>query len=275
VIADHQPAKTMKNEKLQSLGVMVLAVGLGVSPILPAGAQTIAMAEPNKGWSFELDPYAWIAIPSLEATIPGRRSPAEQAVERSQHYNFDTSFSAAFMVAAEIRYHQLGLFMDFAWLRLDTDAGNPHPAFSAVNLKSQLFHATAALTYALPSQGKLHTELLAGARIWNVKEDFETQSGVQPGFTSDGNRAWADPVVGANLSYDLSRHWYMPVRGTVGGFGVSADLTWEVFGGIGYRFNRLCSVTLGYRYLHEDYSRRDFVLNMDVQGPLLGVGLHF
>src|SRR4051812_41580966 len=98
---------------------------------------------------------------------------------------------------------------------------------------------------------------------------------MEPGFSSKRDKTWADPVIGANLRYDLSRHWFVPIKGTVGGFGVSADLAWEVFSGIGYRFNDLCSATVGYRYLHEDYSKHDFALNMDIQGFLIGVGFHF
>ena len=40
----------------------------------------------------------------------------------------------------------------------------------------------------------------------------------------------------------------------------------DVFVGGGYRFTDWCSVTAGYRFLHEEYDRNDFVLKSDIQG---------
>jgi opacity protein-like surface antigen len=61
----------------------------------------------------------------------------------------------------------------------------------------------------------------------------------------------------------------------VGGFGVASDIAWEVFSGVGYRFNHWGSVTAGYRYLREEYDRDRFALNLDAHGLLVGVGFHF
>lgn len=111
--------------------------------------------------------------------------------------------------------------------------------------------------------------------LWWVNEDLEFKSGTLPGFKSSGDKTWVDPVIGAGLSYDLSKRWSLVTKGTVGGFGVSTDLAWEVFGGVSYRFTDWCSATAGYRYLHEDYSRDRFNFNLDAQGFLLGFGFHF
>jgi hypothetical protein len=89
------------------------------------------------------------------------------------------------------------------------------------------------------------------------------------------SRFWVDPILGASLRYDLTRHWYGTVLGDVGGFGVGSDISWSVFGGVGYQFTDWLSVTLGYRYLHIDYDKDQFVMNGNVQGFLLGLGFHF
>jgi opacity protein-like surface antigen len=82
-------------------------------------------------------------------------------------------------------------------------------------------------------------------------------------------------VIGADLRYDLSRRWFLAAKGTVGGFGVSSDISCDVFGGVGFHITDWCSATLGYRYLHEEYNRNQFEFNMDAHGFLLGVGFHF
>ena len=83
-----------------------------------------------------------------------------------------------------------------------------------------------------------------------------------------------DPIVGANLSYDLTRHWLLLVRGTVGGFG-NNDLGYDVFAGPAYRFADWGLVTLGYRYLHQEYNHNNFSLNANAHGFLLGVAFQF
>src|SRR5262249_49332868 len=95
-----------------------------------------------------------------------------------------------------------------------------------------------------------------------------------PGFETSVDKTWVDPVVGANLDYELTKRWALCVRGFVGGFGVSADIAGEVFAGATYKFNDCCSATLGYRYLYERYERA-FKFELDTQGFLLGFGFHF
>jgi len=228
-----------------------------------------AAQEKQDNWSFDFNPYLWVAEINLETTLPSIPSSSPD-VDR-----FDTKISAGAMFSAQARYKSVGLLVDFAWLRLDTEALNPGPAFSAVDLKSDFIHSTLGLTYSLPLQGRLHADVLAGARLWHVSENLEFKSGVLPGFDASGNKTWADPVIGADLRYDLSKSWYADVKGTVGGFGVAADLAYEVFGGFGYRITDWCSVTAGYRYLHEDYSRDRFAFNLDAHGFLVGFGFHF
>jgi opacity protein-like surface antigen len=226
-------------------------------------------AETNR-WSFDITPYLWVARIAAETSLPDTPPSTPSGVDR-----FDTRISAGAMLAAQARYKSVGLAVDFAWLRLGTEALNPGPAFSAVDLKSDFIHTTAALTYRLPLRGKFHADLLAGARLWNVNEEITFAGGALPGFKASGDKTWVDPVIGAELRYDLSERWSLVTKGTVGGFGVSSKIAWEVFSGVDYRFTDWCSGILGYRYLHEEYDREDFKFNLDTNGFLLGVGFHF
>lgn len=230
---------------------------------------TGAIADETNRWSFEAAPYLWVASVGIETSLPSS-PPSSPGVDR-----FDTSISAGAMFAAQARYRSMGVFVDFAWLRLDTEALNPRAAFSAVDLKSDFIHTTTALTYSLPPHGKFHADVLAGARLWYVNEALEFKSGLLPGFKASGDKTWVDPVIGAAFSYDLSSRWYLATKGTVGGFGVSSEIAWELFSGVGYRFTDWGSVSLGYRYLHEHYERDNFNFNLDAHGLLLGFNFRF
>lgn len=229
---------------------------------------------PTDEWSFDLVPYLWLAtydgsfdLPGVPAGIPQTQSTSAEP--------FSTRISAAAMLAAQVRYRNLGLYLDGAWLQLETEGDFETGLYSGTDIKSDIAFGTAALTYRLPPVGKLRTDLLAGARLWYVSNEIQFNPGTAPGFTAEDSRTWCDPIIGANLRYDFGKHWYGVVLGDVGGFGVGADLSWNVFGGVGYRFTDWCSATLGYRYLHADYEDNGFLMNANVQGFLLGVGFHF
>jgi hypothetical protein len=179
------------------------------------------------------------------------------------------------MMTAQVRYRSVGVLADVAWLRLDTEAISPGPAYSSVDLRSDFAHSTAALTYQLPLEGKLRAGLLAGARMWYVANDLHASSGAFPGFAGDEDKSWADPVLGGNLSYEFVPRWSVDVRGLLGGFDVSAKIAGEVFAGVTWHVTDSCSATLGYRFLYEEYDRDHFTFNMNAQGALIGVGFHF
>jgi len=243
-------------QKVKVIGCLILA--------------TASLKAAAGDWSFDVTPYLWAASVDVETTLPNLPLTTPAGVDR-----FETKISGGAMLAAQARYRSFGLFVDFAWMRLDTEAVNPGPAFSTGDLQSDFIHTTAALTYSLPLHGKFHVDALAGARLWYVSEDLEYSSGALPGFSRSGDKTWADPLIGADMRYDLSPKWSLVAKGTVGGFGVSADIAWEVFCGASYRFNDCCSITFGYRYLHEEYSRNGYALNLDMHGLLVGFGFHF
>lgn len=238
---------------------ITLGVVLGTAP-LPAPAAT-------NDWSFQITPYLWVAGVEIDASLPDQGG---SGAER-----FDTRISAGAMVSAQARYRSAGLFLDSAWLRLHTDAVHPGPAYDSLSLRSDFIHSTAALTYQLPLEGRLQAELLAGARLWYVANEFEAGAGILPGFNADTDKTWVDPMVGASLQYDLGKGWAATVKGLVGGFGASADLAGEAFAGVLWRFSDHWSATLGYRYLREEYDRDNYEFTLDAQGFLLGLGVRF
>ena len=60
----------------------------------------------------------------------------------------------------------------------------------------------------------------------------------------------------------------------VGG-GPNGDLTWQLFGGVGYNFNKTIAGFVGYRYLAIDHSSGRFDYRFDQQGPMLGAAFRF
>src|SRR6266404_7729654 len=73
------------------------------------------------------------------------------------------------------------------------------------------------------------------------------------GQTLSKDDYWFDPYVGLRARYNFNKTYYTAVRGEIGGFGVGADLMWEVEGVIGINLTRSIFTEIGYRALGVDY----------------------
>lgn len=90
-----------------------------------------------------------------------------------------------------------------------------------------------------------------------------------------GSKSWVDPIVGFRARYNFTDHLYAAAKADIGGFGIGSDLTWQLFGAVGYQFNQHWSSELGYKYLSVDYSNNGFVYDMAMGGVFIGLKYTF
>ena len=86
---------------------------------------------------------------------------------------------------------------------------------------------------------------------------------------------WFDPYVGLRARYNFNKTYYTAVRGEIGGFGVGADLMWEVEGVIGINLTRSIFTEIGYRALGGNFEDRDFRFDVVMHGPQITTGITF
>lgn len=86
---------------------------------------------------------------------------------------------------------------------------------------------------------------------------------------------WFDPYVGLRTRYNFSKAFYTAVRGEIGGFGVGADLMWEVEGVIGINMTRSIFTEIGYRALSSDFEDNNFRFDTVMHGPQITTGITF
>lgn len=86
---------------------------------------------------------------------------------------------------------------------------------------------------------------------------------------------WFDPCVGLRTRYNFNKTFYTAVRGEIGGFGVSADLMWQVEGVLGINLSRNIFTELGYRALSVDYDQDGLLLDTVTHGPQITTGITF
>jgi hypothetical protein len=86
---------------------------------------------------------------------------------------------------------------------------------------------------------------------------------------------WFDPYVGLRTRYNFNRTYYTAVRGEIGGFGVGADLMWEVETVVGINLTRSIFTEIGYRALGGNYEKNDFRFDAVMHGPQITTGITF
>jgi hypothetical protein len=86
---------------------------------------------------------------------------------------------------------------------------------------------------------------------------------------------WFDPYVGLRSRYNFNKTYYTAVRGEIGGFGVGADLMWEVEGVVGINLTRSIFTEIGYRALGGNFEENDFRFETVMHGPQITTGITF
>ncbi len=86
---------------------------------------------------------------------------------------------------------------------------------------------------------------------------------------------WFDPYVGLRARYNFNKTYYTAVRGEIGGFGVGADLMWEVEAAVGINLTRSIFTEIGYRALGGNYEDKGFRFDAVMHGPQITTGITF
>lgn len=253
------------------LSVASLAV---VSPVAAADI-AVPVEEPviDSGWTFSVTPYFWMAGMKGQVGVRGY-TPS----------NVDLSFSEIFdaidwspppvMLAGEARNGRYAIFTDFLYLGNEVDGTLSGPLASPVNVHLNTVIWSFGGSYRVVDNGTATLDLLAGGRLWYTDTDV-TLTGPINVLQASGSKTWVDPIVGVAGTVDLGSGFGLRGSADVGGFGVAADLDWQVVGALQYQYNQMISFEAGYRYLDVDYSDDGFVYDMVMQGPIIGATFKF
>src|SRR5438874_2815756 len=89
------------------------------------------------------------------------------------------------------------------------------------------------------------------------------------------NDSWFDPYVGLRTRYNFNKTYYTAVRGEIGGFGVGADLMWEVEAAFGINLTHSIFTEIGYRALGDNFEENNFRFDTVMHGPQITTGITF
>ena len=135
---------------------------------------------------------------------------------------------------------------------------------------------TGSVGYDVVQTDRARMALIGGVRYLDVSTDLDiTVAGPleipPPAHLSESNDFW-DGIVGLKGVYMLTPNLYIPYYADIGAG--DSKLTYQLFAGIGYMFS-WGDIKLGYRYVEYRQDDDKFVQDLQLYGPLLGIGFRF
>lgn len=254
--------------KYKTLSALILLAAF-VSGPQTASAQGAAA---QQGWQFAVAPYIWAAgIEGKLATLP----PAPAIDVDVGFSDILKNLDIAFMGLSEFRYGRFSVLLDLTYTRLEAKEDTPGPLFSDAKLVSTAAFATLTAGYRIISEPQGFVEPFVGGRLWYVDTQVKLGSGLLAGRKRSDDEIWFDPIIGIRGRANLGGGIFVSGYFDFGGYGVGSELTWQVYGGLGYELSNSWSVFAGYRYLSVEYDRDGFLYDIDQHGPMTGVTYRF
>ena len=237
---------------------------------LPTAAEEAAQ---NNKWEFDAMIYLW------GASIGGKTGSG-----RDIDVDFGDIFKRlelAFMGTVGARKDKWSFMLDAIYLDAKDSKNLTIPIQNFTNIGAKgTVEVTAWLL--MPSVGynifqteKINLDFLAGARYLHLKSNAELDFGlgILPNRERDtvSDSIW-DGIIGLKGRVNLSKNWYLPYYADIGTG--SSKLTWQAFGGVGYRFKRI-DLIMAYRYMAWKLDDSDKFDDFNLNGPFVGVKFRF
>jgi hypothetical protein len=256
--------------------VLVAVVLLGSAPVVNAADE-----KPDDKWRFTLIPYFWLPSMSASIKLESPRNPASGSVDVGADTLLE-NLKFALPLSFQGQKGRWSLLFDFMYVKFGNDDEKAHFPGILVGAEMELesFVANFAVAYSVFRNGYFNFDPLVGVRYAVIDADVSLDIVRTPTDEISSRKfskteRFIDPVIGFRGKFELGKNWYLPYYFDIGGFGIDSDLTVHAFAGIGYRFSKLFSMMLGYRYLYYDFSNTGLVKDLDVYGPILGFSFSF
>ena len=265
-------------KRTSSTGALLLSTLVLASPM--ADAQT-----PDDKWTFQAVVYGYLPKIGGNTYFPAAHTGSTINVDVDTLLS-DLNF--AFMGTLEARKGRWGIFSDLIYLDVSGDksgtrdfslGGHDVPVDVTSNLglgiKGEIW--TIAGEYAAIQDPSTLLYVVGGARLVNLKNTLSYSLSADVGPFAGPSRSGSsevhpsiwDGIVGVKGRFVFGDRgeWFVPYYADVGTG--QSQLTWQIFGGIGYTYS-WGSVVGGWRYLDYNFKRSD-LQDIHFSGPMIGV----
>ncbi|MFO1303228.1 MAG: hypothetical protein U1F54_05820 [Burkholderiales bacterium] len=243
---------------------------------------------PEDKWTFQAIVYGY--FPDLGGTtnFPTRAGGGSANINVGID-SILSNLNFTMMGELEARKGRWGMFTDLIYLDVggsknDTRdfavGGHAIPASVSANLTLDLKGTlwTLAGEYAAINEKSTILYVFGGARLLDMKQtlgytltaDVGPITGPGRSGSTDVNLSYWDAIVGVKgkVAFGERDEWFVPYYADIGTG--QSDLTYQLFGGIGYSFS-WGSVLAGWRYLDYNFKSSSKVESLNFNGPMIGV----
>jgi hypothetical protein len=262
------PESKMKHAFIPVIASLIIGNALQAgSPAIPD-----AMLEPRESeWSFRIAPYTWLIAIDGDIGIGPVTAPVDISFSDTLE-----DLDMAYMFVAEAGYGRWTLTTDFIFGEFSNNIVRGGPTINRISYEYSQWVLTPSVGYRVIEKDGHAMDVFAGARITNF--DASLASLFTSGLLSQGSAddTWTDPIIGIRGQADLNERLVLRYNADIGGFGVSSDLVWQAFLGLGYKLTDNATLALGYRGMGVDYSSNTFSpLDVINHGPVVGFEFRF
>lgn len=253
---------------------LALAV-LATSGLAQAGApapapMTIEPTPSDEGWSFRVAPYGWVTAVDGDVTVGPITTPVDISMVDTLE-----SVDMTFMGLFEVSYNRWSLGVDVIYGKLSQDIPAGGHLFDSFRFEQKQLFVIPAVSYRVIDTDNYHMSIYAGARVTAMEVELTGRFARGGEVKHVADQSWIDPLVGIRGQADINDRLFFRYAGDIGGFGVSSDLIWNAFAGLGYNVNDSVGLLVGYRALGMDYTKGAFTLDVVSHGPVLGLEVRF
>ena len=251
-----------------------LVASLMPGSVLIAQAGGMGTEASAEGWQFRLAPYFW--APRTKMTLDVGQFSRSTTIDFA---DIVPQFHFVFAAHGEATWREWTGFLDLLYMSVGkSETQNGVSVSTGLQQGFFEFGGTYRLgPVSLGRAGRLTFEPLAGGRfIW-----MDASLGF-PNQKVSESASVIDPMFGGRITYHITDTVALWFRGDVAGFGISdnqTQLTYNLLGGLEWRFWPRASVVAGWRYMNIDLETGSgpHTLNADIEmsGPFLGLDLHF
>ena len=235
-------------------------------------SDTAPTTKGDDGWEFVVAPYVWASAMKIDIDTP-----------QGEHVQVDESFSDifsaikfVFMGAFEARKGRFVNVNDLIFLHTGSNTtGSIGPGLVEADADMRTIMVTSVAGYRVVDKGPMFVDLMAGARLTSMRAELELSGPLNNSVERERSKTKIGPVIAGRVRVPFGDKWGAMLYGDVGGFGVVADISYELIGTIQYDISSQWRLGAGWRYLKAKQDKGDFDIDLKLSGPFLTAAFRF
>ncbi len=242
------------------LGCPVGSPALATDNTLNAESPAITADYPDSSkWNFNLRPYFFLSGISGSVTVPPTFPMNSRFGDLLKHVKLGAfiNFTA--------QKGQWGTSGDFQYINLYGEGSG------LLDMSLDLKNVIGEVDVFYEPGTAATLRFLAGVRAYSVKQTIMIEGVELPAAST----VVVDPILGAYGLWKLSDRWDFELRGDIGGFGVSSELTYQMMALFHWKISESLAIPFGYRVLGYQIKKDEILMDTRMAGMVLGLDIRF